>query len=166
MGVIRFASDPLDFYLERGILMVIKKMKYIDYLGVEREEPFHFNFSQREIVKLQTSINGGLDEFLKKIIDEKDYNQLVIYIEKFILDAFGERSLDGKYFNKSEELSKAFSQTEAFNDMFMEFITDAGKFAEFVRGVLPQAKIDAAVKNLEERKQLDNITPLPLSSAN
>ncbi len=122
--------------------MVCKEIAYLDYNGEQRKEKFYFNFNKPELVEMQVSEKGGLDEYLKKIVAEKDVNKLVGYIKKFILDAYGEKSPDGKYFIKSKELSIAFSQTEAFSDLFMEMSSDADKFANFVGGVIPTIVLD------------------------
>lgn len=53
---------------------------------------------------------------------------------------YGEKSPDGKRFVKSEELSTAFSQTEAYSQLYMELATDADKAAEFINGVIPNKK--------------------------
>ena len=49
------------------------------------------------------------------------------------------KSPDGKRFIKSEELSTAFSQTEAYSQLFMELATDADAAAKFVNGIIPVA---------------------------
>ena len=59
-----------------------------------------------------------------------------------ILKSYGEKSLDGKSFIKVDSegrpLSIAFSQTAAYDALFMELATDADKAAAFVNGILPK----------------------------
>ena len=43
----------------------------------------------------------------------------------------------GKRFIKSKELSEAFSQTEAYSQLFMELATDADAASKFVNGIVP-----------------------------
>lgn len=50
------------------------------------------------------------------------------------------KSSDGKRFEKSEEISKAFEQTEAYSELFMELVTDAEKAAAFINGIIPVVK--------------------------
>jgi hypothetical protein len=58
-----------------------------------------------------------------------------------VLQAYGEKSPDGRRFVKSEEISKAFSETTAYSDLFMELATDANVAAQFINDIIP--KIDA-----------------------
>ena len=62
---------------------------------------------------MEMGTTGGLTTQLRKIIASNDQTELVKYFKKLILDSYGEKSQDGKRFVKSEEISKAFSQTEA-----------------------------------------------------
>ena len=57
--------------------------------------------------------------------------------KKLILMSYGEKSADGKRFIKSKELSEAFSQSEAYNKIFMEIVTDSKAAAEFANGIMP-----------------------------
>jgi hypothetical protein len=55
-----------------------------------------------------------------------------------VLRSFGEKSPDGKRFIKSPELSEAFSQTEAYSDIFMELATNDVEASKFVKGITPK----------------------------
>jgi hypothetical protein len=118
--------------------MLKKKIKYVDYDGNEREEVFYFNLTKAELTTLELSTAGGLEKLIKKISAEKDGEKLIGLFQKTILMAYGEKSDDGKRFIKSEELSKAFSQTEAYSDLFMELVTDEKAAILFINSILPQ----------------------------
>ena len=118
--------------------MLKKTIKYIDYEGNEREEDFYFNLTRAECVKLQLSTDGGLEKTLRKIIAEQDVPKIIPIFEQIVLGAYGEKSPDGKRFVKSKELSEAFSQTEAYSDLFMELMSDADAAAAFINGIIPQ----------------------------
>jgi hypothetical protein len=120
--------------------MLKERIKYTDYDGNEREEDFYFNLTETECTEMAWSVNGGLQAFIQRIIDEKDQTKIVAYFKEFLLKAYGEKSLDGKRFVKSEEISKAFSETEAYNILFMRLGSDAEYAAKFVEGVLPKRK--------------------------
>ena len=112
---------------------------YTDYFGAERTEDFRFHLSQAECAERQMKYaGGGYAEFLKKIIDAKDAEKIVEYFKQFLLESYGEISPDGRRFMKSPELSKAFSETEAYNILYMKLATDDVFAAEFVKGVLPK----------------------------
>ena len=57
--------------------------------------------------------------------------------KQIVLKAYGEKSEDGKRFVKSKEIAEAFSQTEAYSEIFMELAMDEKAAAEFVNGILP-----------------------------
>jgi hypothetical protein len=118
--------------------MLKKKIKYVDYDGNEREEVFYFNLTKAELTTLELSTAGGLEKLIEKISAEKDGEKLIGLFQKIILMAYGEKSDDGKRFIKSEELSKAFSQTEAYSDLFMELVTDEKAAILFINSIVPQ----------------------------
>ena len=62
---------------------------------------------------------------------------ILLEIREIILKAYGEKSLDGKHFVKSDEIRAAFSQTEAFSDLFMELAFDAKAGADFINALVP-----------------------------
>ena len=117
--------------------MLKKTIKFNDYNGIEREETYYFNLSKAEIMEMEMSTTGGFTEMLEKIIEAQDIPSIIKIFKNIILKAYGEKSPDGKRFIKSEELSTAFSQTEAYSVLFMELATNAEEAAKFVNGIVP-----------------------------
>lgn len=117
--------------------MLKKTITYVDYNGTERTEDFYFNLSKAEIMEMEMGTTGGLAEMIKKVVDAKDAPAIIKIFKDLVLKAYGEKSLDGRRFIKSEELSNEFSQTEAYAQIFMELATDADKASEFVKGIIP-----------------------------
>lgn len=118
--------------------MLKKTIKYTDYNGVEREEDFYFNLSTSEVMEMEMSTTGGFSEMIQKIVNAQDTPSIVKVFKEFILKAYGEKTPDGKRFVKSEEISEAFSQTEAYSILFMELATDSDAASSFVNGVMPK----------------------------
>lgn len=126
--------------------MLKKIITYTDYNGVERTEPFYFNLSKAELMEMELGVTGGMTEMLNKIIAAKDAPSLMKTFKEMIMKAYGVKSDDGKRLIKSEELSTAFTQTEAYSVLFMELITDDKAAADFVNGIIPneiQAEVAA-----------------------
>lgn len=126
--------------------MLKKIITYTDYNEVERTEPFYFNLSKAELMEMELGVTGGMTEMLNKIIAAKDAPSLMKTFKEMIMKAYGVKSDDGKRLIKSEELSIAFTQTEAYNVLFMELITDDKAAADFVNGIIPneiQAEVAA-----------------------
>jgi 1,2-phenylacetyl-CoA epoxidase catalytic subunit len=117
--------------------MLKKTIKYTDYNGKEREEDFFFHFNKAELAEMEMSTTGGLTEMLKKIVKEEDSKAIIQQFKELILKSYGEKTPDGKHFIKSEALSTAFSQTEAYSILFMELASDAEAAARFVNGIVP-----------------------------
>lgn len=122
--------------------MLKKTITYTDYDGNERTEDFYFNLTKAEIAEMQYSELGGFDKVLKKIIDTKDSKRLASLFKEIILKSYGEKSPDGRRFVKSQELREAFSQTEAFSDLYMELASNDKAASEFVNGIMPQLPQD------------------------
>ena len=119
--------------------MLKKTITYTDYNQAERTEDFYFNLTKAEVMEMEMSISGGLTEMIKKIVAAKDAPAIIKVFKDLILKAYGEKSPDGKRFIKSEEITTAFAQTEAYSQLFMELATDPDKAAEFVNGIIPAA---------------------------
>ena len=122
--------------------MLSKTITYVDFNGDKREETFMFNISRAEMVRMETSINGGLRAFLKLIIAENDTPKIMEYFEKFIRESIGRKSLDGKRFEKSEEIANEFFQSEAWSELLMELINVPNAASDFVNATLGQVDSD------------------------
>lgn len=117
--------------------MLKKTYTYKDYNEVERTETFYFHFTEAEILDMEMSAEGGFAERVQRIIDAKDQAALMRLIKKFVIDAYGVKSDDGKRFIKNDEVKTAFLECPAFSDIFMDMVTNDELAAEFVNGVIP-----------------------------
>lgn len=124
--------------------MIKKTITYTDYNGSTRTEDFYFNLTKAEVMEMEMSTTGGLAEMIKRIIAAQDQPAIIKVFKDLVLKAYGEKSSDGRRFIKSDEISIAFSQTEAYSQLFMELATDADAAAKFVNGVVP-ANVDNTV---------------------
>lgn len=122
--------------------MLKKTVTYTDYNGNVRTEDFYFNLTKPEIVEMELSVDGGLTQMIKKIVGEQNNREIVKVFKELLRKAYGEKSADGKYFVKSEELTNKFMQTEAYSDIFMELATNAEAAAAFVNALVPQTRMD------------------------
>lgn len=123
---------------------------YIDYNGDERTEEFWFNLSKSELIEMAYSVDGGLEVALEKIIRENDKNKIIGFFKDLVLKAYGEKSADGRRFMKSAELSKAFSETPAYSDIFMDLAINANAASAFVNGIMPSS----LAKEIEAKNEI------------
>lgn len=118
--------------------MLKKTIKYTDYNGETREEDFYFNLNKAEVTEMELSKQGGLSEYIKRIVAAQDAPSLVELFKELICKSYGEKSLDGKRFVKSKELTEEFTQTEAYAELFVELASNAEEATKFVNGIMPK----------------------------
>ena len=134
--------------------MFKKTIKYTDFDGNERKEDFYFNLTKAELLEMQLSIEGGLQGHLERIIKTQSQPELVKMFKDIIMRAYGEKSLDGKKFMKSDEIRKNFECTEAYSELFMELATDSDAAAEFINALLPNDLLPSEVDKKKIYKEL------------
>lgn len=117
--------------------MLKETITFTDYNGVERIEDHYFNLSKAEAMEMEMSTSGGLSEMIQKIVAAQDTPAIIKIFKEIILKSYGQKSPDGRQFIKSPELSKAFSETEAYSQLFMKLATNANAAAAFVNGIVP-----------------------------
>ena len=118
--------------------MLKKTIKYTDYDGNEREEDFQFNLSKAEITEMELSKEGRMSEYIKKISATHNGPELIKLFKDIIIKSYGEKSLDGKRFIKNKELTEAFTQTEAYSELFVELASNADEAVKFINGIMPK----------------------------
>ena len=134
--------------------MIKKTVTYEDFDGNQRTEDFYFNLTKAELTEMEMSLNGGLSQLLSKIVHENDNAKIIEYFKKIVIGSYGEKSLDGRHFMKSEQIREEFASSAAYSEIFMELASDADKAAEFVNGIMP--------KGMDEQiNDANNIHALP-----
>lgn len=144
--------------------MYVKTITYEDWNGETRSEDFRFNLTRSELVEIEADTEGGIENYVKEIGDKLDAKKIMEFMKMIIFKSYGEKSLDGKRFVKDPAISKAFSETPAYDQLFMELVTNADKAAEFISKIIPKAENDAMEKltqnqnkpHLVEKKEENN----------
>lgn len=132
--------------------MIKKTITYKDLNGKERTETFYFHYFESEIMDMEMSEEGGLAERIQRIIDAKDQASLLKVIKKFVIDAYGVKSDDGRRFNKSQEVKDAFVECPAYSKIYMELLTNDELAAEFVNKVVPEDMADQLAAIVAKKK--------------
>ena len=117
--------------------MLKRTIKYTDFDGDEQEEIFYFNLSEPELIELEVEVDGGLGKVIQSIIEAKNQRELVSRFKQIVLMAYGQKSVDGKHFEKSDDMRKKFSSSAAYISLYMELAMDEDAAATFLKGVLP-----------------------------
>lgn len=129
--------------------MLKKTITYTDYNGVVRTEDFLFNLTKTELMKWDLKTPGGLAARLERISQKVDVPSLTAFIEDLIDKSYGIKSEDGVRFIKDENLSKMFTQTEAYDQLFVDLLSNEKKTAEFINGIIPKELADQVKKENE-----------------
>ena len=133
--------------------MLKKIITYKDWNDVERTEEHYFNLTKTEVATLQNSVKGGYDVHAKAIAAGANGKSIMEFFENFVKLAYGVKSEDGRRFMKSEEISREFMETGAYQVLFEEMVTDAKAAAAFYNEVMPKdldefaSKVEAAASN-------------------
>ena len=131
--------------------MYKSREKYEDYDGNERVEEFYFNLTKAEITDMELTTEGGMSAMLNRIIAAKDTSKLIAVFKDLILRSYGQKSPDGRRFIKSDELTKEFTETPAYSQIYLRLATDDKAATEFVNNVIPkdlQKEVKAAQGNV------------------
>lgn len=132
--------------------MLKKTYTYTDWNGKERTEDFYFHLSKSKLSEMDLK-KGGYAEWVEEIIAAKDNETLVETFKKTILASYGEIAPDGRRFIQSNELSEAFSQTPAYDMLFMELISSADAAANFFNQIVPEDVKKAAEAEKAKKEQ-------------
>lgn len=129
--------------------MFVKKIKYTDYNGTEREEKFYFHLNKAELMKMQFSVKGGFEAHLKRLLETQNEPEIMKIFEDFVDKTYGVKSPDGKSFIKDEQILNEFKQTEAYSEFFMELMSSQKAQLDFIKGIMPDAMLADVKKELE-----------------
>lgn len=133
--------------------MLKRNITYEDFNGNTITEVFYFNLTKSELVEMDFEQTEGFSEMIKRIIEEKDNRKLIKTFKKLILAAYGEKSADGKRFEKNGGmLGEAFAETAAYDALFIELATVDDALLTFIKGALPSdmsAELENTVKTPE-----------------
>lgn len=149
--------------------MIEKTIKYKNYNGQDREKKVLFHLNTAEVTEwLSTDGDYTLDQQMAYVIEHRNGIETIKIFKDLIARSYGEKSLDGERFEKSEEKTTAFVQSAAYPVLFNELLTDANKAVEFFVGILPEdfaSEVDKIMKNTSPNDLVDNIKPIGVPMA-
>lgn len=142
--------------------MLKQDITYEDFNGDTRTETFYFNLTKTELAELDIDAGGTLKNRLTRMIQNQDSYGMAKFFKDLIVKAYGEKSDDGRYFEKGEEysLGKRFTRSNAFDKFFTELLSDTtGKKAEaFIYGIVPKDIAEQARANTTPKLTVGNDT--------
>jgi hypothetical protein len=123
--------------------MFRKPITYTDYNGEVQTEDFYFNISPSKMTKMQYSVEGGMSDYLKKIVEDENGAELMETFRMLIAQSYGVRSADGRRFIQNDDIVAEFMETAAYEELFMELITNSSAAVEFCNGIMPANMVRA-----------------------
>lgn len=135
--------------------MYKKTITFKDFDGNDCTETLYFNFSRAELVEMEMEHPGGMSDYIQSIVESHDTVEIMKTFKDILTSAYGVKTPDGKRFIKSKEVLDEFMQSPAYDEFFMEIITDEKTMSDFINSVIPQipklpSKEDGKVINLKE----------------
>ncbi len=122
--------------------MIKKDITFENFNGDEVTKTAYFNLSKVKAMKMVSS-HGGMDTYLKSIMDKKDTNGFIDWVEELVYDAYGERDESNpEIFDTSKKVKDAFKNSAAFDEFVYTIVSDEKEFTEFFFGILPKQMRD------------------------
>lgn len=141
-----------------------REITYEDFNGDTVTEIFYFNIAKSELVELEVEREGGFAKWLERLVETKDHKQIIEQFKRIVLLAYGQKSEDGKRFVKNDQLREEFSQTAAYETLFMELATNDDAAILFLKGALPKDISESMVANGQTAPVAAPPAPPPVSS--
>lgn len=116
--------------------MIKKTIPYTDFDGNPRVEDFWFNLTRAELFELYGSVEGGYDKYMEQLMHSTKVGEAIEVFKEVLLKAYGKKSLDGRKFEKSPEITADFVATQAYSDLYIELAMNPDKGAEFMNAVM------------------------------
>lgn len=117
--------------------MLKKVINYVDFNGQQQSETHYFHMNRMEATKFEARYGGDLGAYAKAL-GEGTAKENFEFIEDIILTAYGERTPDGRGFNKSKEVVDQFKHSLAYDALFEEMVTVEGAAEQFGLGIVTQ----------------------------
>ena len=138
--------------------MIKKEIEFEKWDGTRTKKTFYFHLSKIAMARLNFSKKQGIEEWVKEAIKKEETLEILKTFEQLISVTYGVPHEDGEQFVQSEELSKAFMNTDAYSELVFELLNDVNAAAEFIKGIAPkdaQANIPDLREGVNELMKLN-----------
>lgn len=146
--------------------MLKKNITFTDFNDVEHSKDFYFNLSKSELAKaeiresimLDEKVTGGFRAKMEAIVKSGRGNDIMDAFEDIIRMTYGVKDEDGLRFVKNDKATEDFMQTNAYDVLFFELVTDAEAAAKFINEVVPR-DVSNQMKETKDRDKPDRPYP-------
>ena len=142
--------------------MLKKEFTFTDLDGNEVTETYYFGINTAELAKMAMTHDGDIIQYLEAIVNDKKGAEIIAAFEDIVRMSVGQRSPDGRFFLKTDEIRQQFMGTEAYAQFFLELVTNADVAAEFIKGIMPAnlAEKAAAIQGMKKPKIIETELPV------
>lgn len=113
-------------------------VEYEDFNGEKKKRTLYFNLSQSELTELKYESNGALEEKIIEIVGTKDRSEMMLLFTKILKMAYGEKSDDGEYFIKNEDVYNRFKYSNAYDAFIDTLVSNEDELTNFIKHVMPK----------------------------
>jgi hypothetical protein len=145
--------------------MIKKTIEFKNYAGETETSDFYFNLSEGELTLMQLSaIDQNTESFqdkLDKIARGLQGRELAEVFRELIELSYGEKTTDGKRFDKDPSLFRIFKSTGAYSKLVYQLVNDHDFAIQFINGLMPddlkgkvQQEVDARTARERSEAQM------------
>lgn len=118
--------------------MLKKDITYTNFNDEQVTVTEYFNLNKTQAMRYVSS-GGGLDQYVQKLIDEKDNDKFIDFVEDLIYRSYGKRDPENPdVFDTSVEAKEAFFKTPQCDELTYQLLTVDGAFTDFIMGIMPK----------------------------
>ena len=139
--------------------MLKKTVNYVNFDGKERSKDLYFHLTQTELTEIALDLPDNIseifaetpgtvtDEVTDRIMKELGNKGIFGFLKKLVLKSYGVRDEDGGYFDKSDEITRKFEHSLAFDTVMMELTRDEKAALDFINSIIPQNATNTTLPN-------------------
>lgn len=117
--------------------MLKKEIEYVDWDGKPQKRLFHFNLSVAEMTELEMLHDtGSYREHLQAVMERNNKKEIWNEFKELLTLSVGRR--EGENFIKSDEISRSFMASGAYDEFLLELLTDTQKAVLFFNEIFPK----------------------------
>lgn len=133
--------------------MLKETITFTDFNDNPATEVIYFNLTKNELIDLEASVDGGLSAMMRSVEDNPTAKNVLELLKTLTHASYGLKSPDGKYFDKSPEITNRFIHSAFYDDFLFSLIeNDAQKGLAFIRGIVPAPLLAEAEKQIQARQ--------------
>lgn len=131
--------------------MYTKTVEYENYNGEKVKKKLYFSLNKAELLEMEMRTEGGYENYLKRLINSRDNNELTNIFKELILKSYGIKSDDGERFIKTPQLREEFEQSAAYEAFFVDLCLNGDSQTAFVNGIIPAALFAEVQKTMKDK---------------